>query len=167
MTCLELPNSIGLSKATAEEELSVPLDTRCSLQDVRLAISVPPNTGCSLPDVLLAISASIQSVSFETQLASMLTLNQQKKTSSFQAQVLDLSAGESCAKVRAVDPTTTVARLPEELSVLRQNLRNTIAPAVKRATDSTGNQYTVEVSDVVMPAGTLFIVGIVTRRAEA
>lgn len=91
--------------------------------------------------------------------------NNPRKSGSFQAQINDLEVGESCSKVRAVDPSLPVAELHEALPALRQQLRNVIAPAVKRATEQQpSHTYATEVSEVLMPGGTLYIVAIVTRR---
>lgn len=95
-------------------------------------------------------------------IAQLIMANNPRKSSSFQAQVLDLEPGDSCSRVRAVDSTMPVSRLPEELPILRQQLRNGIAPAVKRAGESTGRGYAVEVGETVMPGGTLYIVAVIT-----
>ena len=95
-------------------------------------------------------------------IAQLIMANNPRKTVSFQAQVLDLAPGESCSRVRSVDSTMPVSRLPEELPILRQQLRNSIAPAVKRATETTGHAYTVEVGETVMPGGTLYIVAVIS-----
>lgn len=122
--------------------------------------------GLTRTEVFNSILSFIQDPSNAYQITDLIMANNPKKSSSFQAQVLDLSPGESCSKVRAVDPSTPVGRLPDELSTLRQNLRNTIAPAIKRATDLTGHAYTAEVGETVMPGGTLYIVAIVTCKLE-
>lgn len=74
-----------------------------------------------------------------------------------------LAPGECVAQVRAVDQTMTVARLPEEMPALRQQLRNAVTPAVTRAKEATGNTYTIEVGDVQMPSGMLYAVAVVTH----
>jgi hypothetical protein len=82
---------------------------------------------------------------------------------SFDSQVAALQIGESVSKVRAVDPTTTVERLPDELPEIRNQVRNACAPAVARAKQGSSAIYTVEVGDTVMPSGRLYVVAIVTR----
>ena len=84
--------------------------------------------------------------------------------SSFNSQVALLNPGESCAKVRALDPTMTVARIPEEMPAIRQQVRNATMSAVSRARESTGNQYGIQVGEAVMPDGSIYIVAIVTRK---
>ena len=81
----------------------------------------------------------------------------------FSAQVLALAPGESACRTKAIDQTMTVARFPEEMPALRQQLRNAVTPAVARAREATGNTYTIEVGDVQMPSGMLYAVAVVTR----
>lgn len=92
-------------------------------------------------------------------------MNQEiKPNHSFDSQVAALQIGESVSKVRAVDPTTTVERLPDELPEIRNQVRNACAPAVRRAKEINDRAiYTVEVGDAVMPSGRLYVVAIVTR----
>lgn len=87
------------------------------------------------------------------------------RAGSFNSQVAELNPGECVSKVRPVDPTTPVHRLPEELPTMRSQVRNACAPAVSRAKASTGGEYTVEVGDCIMPNGTMFVVAVVTRTA--
>lgn len=87
-----------------------------------------------------------------------------RRSGSFNSQVLELSPGESVSKVRPLDPTITVQRLPAELPLIREQVRNSCAPAVKRAREQTGSTYSVEVGDVVMPGGSLYVVAVVTRK---
>jgi hypothetical protein len=82
---------------------------------------------------------------------------------SFNSQVADLRPGESISKVRAVDPTITVARLPAEMPSIRTQARNAVAPAVTRAKELTGSSYTVETGDVIMPGGSMYVVVVITR----
>lgn len=89
--------------------------------------------------------------------------NRGPRAGSFNAQVIELNPGESVSKVRALDPTTSVSRLVDELPSVRQQVRNACSPAVARAKEMTGNTYSVEVGDCVMPNGTFFVVAVVTR----
>lgn len=84
--------------------------------------------------------------------------------SSFNAQVASLGPGESCAKVRPLDPTMTVARIPIDMPVIRQQVRNATMSAVARAREATGNQYGIQVGEAVMPDGGIYVVAIVTRK---
>ena len=92
--------------------------------------------------------------------------NTQTKSSSFFAQVLDLAPGDSCSRVRPVDPTTSVERLPEELPEIKQQLRNACTPAVTNAKEKTGGTYSIEVGEVVMPKGRMYVLAVVTRNHE-
>lgn len=82
---------------------------------------------------------------------------------SFNALVQELNPGETVSKVREVDPTITVARLPDEMPEIRQQVRNSVAPAVARAKQITGGTYSVEVGDVIMPTGAMYAVAVVKR----
>lgn len=83
--------------------------------------------------------------------------------SSFNAQVAALAPGESCAKVRPLDPEMIVSNMAHEMPALRQQVRNATMSAVSRARESTGNQYGIQVGEAVMPNGSIYIVAIVTR----
>lgn len=83
---------------------------------------------------------------------------------SFNTQVIELNPGESVSKVRAVDPTIPISRLPDEMPAIRQQVRNACAPAVTRAKEATGGIYTVEVGDCLMFSGGFYVVAVVTRK---
>ena len=85
------------------------------------------------------------------------------RAGSFNAQVQELNPGESVSKVREVNPTMTVARLPVEMPEIRQQARNAVAPAVSRAKAITGGTYVVESGDVVTGAGSMYVVVVVKR----
>lgn len=82
---------------------------------------------------------------------------------SFATQVTNLAPGESVSKIKAIDQTLTIARIPEELPAMRQQLRNSVTPAVTRAKEVTGGAYAIEVGDVQMPSGMFYAVAVVTR----
>jgi hypothetical protein len=87
------------------------------------------------------------------------------RAGSFNAAVIGLNPGECISKVREVDPTMTVARLPDEMPSIRSQLRNACAPSVARAKEITGGTYTCEVGDVVMPGGSMYVVAVIKRTA--
>jgi len=88
------------------------------------------------------------------------------RSSSFNARVLDLAIGDSCAKMRSVDPTTTVERLTAELPMLREQVRNATTPAVTKAKQHhKDSKYSIEVGDLLLPSGRLFVVAVVSRDA--
>jgi hypothetical protein len=89
--------------------------------------------------------------------------NRGPRAGSFNAQIQELNPGECVSKVRPVDPTLTIARIPDELPSLRQQVRNAVTPAVTRAREATGNTYSIEVGDLQMPNGSLYVVAVVTR----
>ncbi len=95
----------------------------------------------------------------------MQTTTRAPRPGSFNSQVAELNPGECVSKVRPVEPTTSVQRLPQELPAMRTQVRNACAPAVSRAKATTGGEYTVEVGDCIMPNGTMFVVAVVTRTA--
>ncbi len=122
-----------------------------------------------LPDYLLMkLGSVIQHLITTNQLKIVMSNNinaRGPRPGSFNAQVQELNPGESVSKVRMVDVTMTVDRLPDEMPALRQQVRNSVAPAVARAKEIVGGDYTVEVGDVVMPSGKLYVVAVVTRTA--
>ena len=85
------------------------------------------------------------------------------RPASFATQVLTLAPGESVCRTKAIDQTLTIARIPEELPAMRQQLRNAVTPAVTRAKEATGATYTIEVGDVQMPSGMYYAVAVITR----
>lgn len=91
------------------------------------------------------------------------TATKQPRPPSFAHQVLTLGPGESACRTKPIDQTLTIARIPEEMPALRQQLRNAVTPAVARAKEATGNVYSIEVGDVQMPSGMLYAVAVVTR----
>ena len=83
---------------------------------------------------------------------------------SFDQQVRNLQPGEFITKARAVNAGFSLAELPRELVEIRNQLRNSIAPAVARAKTATGGTYTTEIGDVTMPtSGSYFAVAVITR----
>lgn len=88
-----------------------------------------------------------------------------RRSSSFAAQVTDLEVGESASRVVPIDPTYTIKKLSEALPVLRENLRNNTAPAVRQASTRTGGKYTTELADITTTGDRFYIVAIVTRTA--
>lgn len=85
---------------------------------------------------------------------------------SFASRVAALNPGESASQVREADPTMPVARMPEEMPALRDQLRNACAPAVKRAKERIkGSDYTTQVGYAIMPSGAFFVVAVVSRVA--
>ena len=86
------------------------------------------------------------------------------RPNSFVDQIAGLKPGESISKVRGVDPTMTVDRMPAEMPALREQVRNLCQPAMARARQVVKDaNYTCEVGTMVMPAGSIFVVGVVTR----
>lgn len=94
----------------------------------------------------------------------MATVNPRtSRPGTFNGSVAELRPGESVSKIREVDPTITVARLPDEMPAIRTQVRNACAPAVTRARETTGGRYSVEVGDVIMPSGSMYVVAVVKR----
>lgn len=71
-----------------------------------------------------------------------------------------LEVGESESKVKRMDGDHATKAVIAETLV---KLRNTVAAAVKRATDRTGNQYVVETGDVRTKSFDFLLVIAVTR----
>ena len=84
---------------------------------------------------------------------------------SFDVQVRELKPGDICSKVRPVIPSTPVADLAAEMPKMRRQLRSTCMTAVTRAKKLTNAAYSVEVGDVVMPGGSMYVVAVVSRNS--
>ena len=82
---------------------------------------------------------------------------------SFSAAVAALSPGEEVAKLHRIDTSATFESIQSALPEMRDTLRNNIAPAVARAKESTGGQYSVEVTDFMTNARNWFLIAVVTR----
>lgn len=81
-------------------------------------------------------------------------------------QIAELNPGESISRIRSIDPTMTVARMPDEMPMIREQIRSVCQPAIRRAKEVVmGAKYTCEVGDVIMPGGTFYVVAVVTRTA--
>lgn len=80
-------------------------------------------------------------------------------------QIAKLNPGECFSRARPLDPTLTVDRFRDELPAIRQQVRNSIAAPLQRAKETTGATYSVEVGDVVMPNGTMYVVAVVSRQS--
>lgn len=86
------------------------------------------------------------------------------KESSFSAQVADLQVGDTASRAVQIDGEHTLATFAESASLWRDQLRNTIAPAVKRAKARNADaEYTNEIGTMIMPGMSLYIVAVVTR----
>jgi hypothetical protein len=94
------------------------------------------------------------------------TVVSQPRMSSFNARVAELVIGECAAKIRTVDNTCSVERLPAELPAIREQARNATTPAVTRAKQlNPGATYSIEVGDWLSPRGRLFVIAVVTRES--
>jgi hypothetical protein len=55
---------------------------------------------------------------------------------------------------------------PEDLHLLNEAksaMRNNFSPAIRRAKERTGGEYRMEISEMIMPSGGVYVVGIITR----
>lgn len=94
------------------------------------------------------------------------TGTERPRMSSFNARVAELVVGECAAKIRTVDCTCSVERLPAELPMIREQARNATTPAVTRAKQiNPGATYSIEVGDWLSPRGRLFVIAVVTRES--
>lgn len=84
---------------------------------------------------------------------------------SFNSIVCTLGVGECASKVRQIDSKTRIKELPEFIAEIRQQQRNAITTAVSAAKAKAGGTYSIEVGDCIMPNGTMYVVGVVTRTA--
>lgn len=81
----------------------------------------------------------------------------------FSATVRNLALGESVSRLKRIDTNQNFAAIQEALPAMRDTLRNNTMPAVRRAAESTGNKYTVEVTDFMTVGRNWFLIAIVTR----
>lgn len=86
-----------------------------------------------------------------------------QRTSSFAAVVTDLEVGQHASRVVRVDPNMKVGELTEGLRVIKDTLRNAISSTVAAAKRRTSGTYSIELGDVVMPGGSIFVVAVITR----
>lgn len=86
-----------------------------------------------------------------------------QRTSSFAAAVADLEVGQCTSRVTRVDPALTVYQLTTVLREMKDALRNNISSTVAAAKRKTDGAYSVELGDVVMPGGSMYVVAVVTR----
>lgn len=84
---------------------------------------------------------------------------------SIASQVAALGIGECCSRITPLDPAMRLADLPEHLPEVRMRLRNNTMPAVRQASNRTGNKYTMEVTDLRTLAGHTYVVAIISRIA--
>lgn len=85
------------------------------------------------------------------------------RSSSFAAMVSDLEVGDSASRVHRINPDMTLEEVAENMSEMKDMMRNNAAPAVKAARTRTGGAYSIEVGDMVMPGGRMYLVVVVTR----
>ena len=86
-----------------------------------------------------------------------------QRSSSFAAMVSDLEPDQSASRVHRVNPDMSVAEFMAELKGIKDMVRNNVAPAVANAKRKTMGTYSVEVSEVLMPSGMIYVLAIVTR----
>ena len=119
--------------------------------------------GCVGPTTAMTLIHIAEKIDNMTATAATTFNTRGPRAGSFNSLVQELNPGESVSKVREVDPTMTVARLPFEMPEIRQQARNAVAPAVSRAKAITGGTYTVESGDVAMGNGSMYVVVVVKR----
>lgn len=94
-----------------------------------------------------------------------ITTRHRRQPLSFAAAVANLEPGEEFAKLQRIDTSATFESIQSALPEMRDTLRNNIAPAVARAKEATGGQYSVEVTDFMTNARNWFLIAVVTRTA--
>lgn len=94
-----------------------------------------------------------------------------KRSSSFAAQVRDLNVGETASRVKPMPRSISLDKLMPQMPAYHTTMRNNCVSAVNSAkatveSDSLdGADYKTEVCDFLSPAGTLFVLALVTRVA--
>lgn len=88
-----------------------------------------------------------------------------RKSTSFNAQVTELSAGETASRAQLIDSTLTVTEIRAQISGIKETLRNSLKKVTQRARETTGGEYMMEVTDVVTYSSRWFVIGLITRVA--
>lgn len=82
---------------------------------------------------------------------------------SFAKTIAALEVDESTARVEQMDGEQSLQEFADNGPDRRQRLRNRIAPAVARASNTMGRKYTIEIADTIMPSGLIYTVAVITR----
>lgn len=85
------------------------------------------------------------------------------KSTSFNAQVTELDTGEVATKAELIPSSLTLAEVATVVAAKRQAIRNNMTKVVQRARETTGGEYTLEVTDTITAGGNWFVVGLITR----
>lgn len=85
--------------------------------------------------------------------------------SSFASQVAALEVGDTAMKGQQVSGDRSLDTALAKLSVMRESLRNSVAPAVRDARKRTGGTYSVSVTNFIAPDNQIYLVAIVNRIA--
>lgn len=88
-----------------------------------------------------------------------------RKSTSFNAQVAELSIGETASRANRIDESLTVAQVRAAIAEMKTGLRNNLKKVAQRAAESTGGEFSVEVTDVTTSASNWYLLGLITRIA--
>lgn len=78
--------------------------------------------------------------------------------------IASLRVGECASRVEALDSNMSVRDMALTVGEIKSTLRNNVAPSVRNARQRVaGSEFTVEVAELVTPAGSLYVVAIITR----
>lgn len=93
------------------------------------------------------------------------TVPTRRKSTSFNAQVVDLSAGETASRAVRIDDSLTVAHARDIVTETKENMRNNLKKVTQRARETTGGEYVLEVTDTLTNSRNWFVIGLITRIA--
>ena len=100
-----------------------------------------------------------------TQIDSAMPVPRRRREASFSAAVADLDVGEQVAKLTRIDASLSLDEVQAQMVEMQKTIRNNTVPAVARAKERTGGQYTIEVTDFMTNAKNWFLIAVVTRTA--
>lgn len=81
---------------------------------------------------------------------------------SYASRLIALAPGEHVARADWVVDTITLKEMPDVLNTMKTEIRNSINSSVRQARLATGLRYTVEINDMTMPSGYVYVVAIAT-----
>lgn len=85
---------------------------------------------------------------------------------SFVSQIRGLKVGESCARVKTIEPSTTLAQYAEEGGKVRETLRSSVGSSLRVARESQGfGEFEVEICETLTTKRQMYLIAIVTRTA--
>jgi hypothetical protein len=77
---------------------------------------------------------------------------------SIREQLVNLDVGQTFSVAKQIDPSEL-----HTLNEVKKNLRQHYSPPIKRASDSSGQGYIIETTELITATGNIFVVTLITR----